>query len=312
MIKKNIISAGVVFILATSVFQNTAKSESKALVALYDGANSWERIGHLQTLLEKKYGFTKAQVLVNSTPDEIPELVHEFLSKPGMLRDKRFVWVSGMGPKNENSPCPNPNLGRVQPSVDTLVFAPECYSDLIRLPYGAKHVSVGRSGESTPKRGRKAARLPSIALLALPSDKPEFIEGADGLIMEFLASEDLSELNPYHLLDGLRNDFRENGSDYTPSLDIAAWRGAFITSTHGMNIPDIHPSRQHIGAVDGALPVVNILSVYRSSKENTGPAFRIFGYQPISVLRSDSSGRMVFVRVRGGRYGWVNSGELRL
>lgn len=312
MVKKNLICAGLVFALAGGVFQNSAQAESKALVALYDGGNGWERAGHLQELLEQKYGFSKAQVLVNSTPDEIPGLVRDFLSEPGEPGDKRFAWVSGMGLENNNSPCPRSNLRRVHPSVDALVLAPECYSDLVSLPYGAKHVSVGRSSDETPQRARKSSRVPAIALLALPSDKPEFIESADRLIMKVLQSGKFDDLHPYRLLDGLRNGFRENGSDYTPSLDIAAWRGAFITATRMSNVPDIHPSRQHLGTADRARPLVNVLRVYGSAKENAGPALRVFGNQPISVFRSDSSGRMVFVRVRGGRYGWVNSRELQL
>lgn len=310
MVLKTLIGAGLGLVLAAGVYHSPAHAASEALVALYDGGNGWGRTGHLQDLLEKEYGFDKARVLMSATPDEIPALVQDFLSKPGEPGDKRFVWVSGPGAENDNSPCPNKNSQHVRPTVDTLVFAPSCYLDMVGLPFGAKHVSVGRSDDSGAQRKRPLKRGRAVALLALPSDKPEFIESADKLIMKILRPGTFEDLHPYRLLDGLRNGFRNNGSDYTPTLDIASWRGTFIVSKRSNDRPDIHPSRQYIGSAQPVRPLVRILKLYGTPKNNAGPAFRIPGDRSVRMFRSDSSGQMAFVRVSGGYYGWVNANDL--
>jgi hypothetical protein len=310
MTLKKLIGAGLGLALTASVFHSPAHAKSEALVALYDGGSGWGRTGQLQDLLEKEYGFNKARVLMSATPEEVPAIVYEFLSKPGSPGDKRFVWVSGPGAQQENTPCPSEDARHVRPRVDTLVLAPSCYLDMVGLPFGAKHVAVGRSDDGGTQRSRRGRRGPAVALLALPSDEPKFIESADKLVMKILRPGTFDDLHPYRLLDGLRNGFRENGSDYTPTLDIAFWRKTFIVSNRQRTGPDVHPSRQHLGSAQPVRPLVSVLKLYGAPKDNAGPAFRISGDRSVRMFRSDSSGQMAFVRVSGGYYGWVNANDL--
>jgi hypothetical protein len=315
MFIKNLIGVGMGLVLTAGLFSSPSQAVSEALVALYDGGSGWGRTGHLQDLLEKEYEFNKARVLMSATPEEVPALVHEFLSKPGAPGDKRFVWVSGPGAQNENTPCPSEDMPRVRPPVDTLVLAPACYLDMVGLPFGAKHVAVGRSNDrgaddGGAQRSRRGKRGPAVALLALPSDDPKFIESADKLVMKILRPGTFDDLHPYRLLDGLRNGFRENGSDYTPTLDIASWRKTFITSKRSRNEPDIHPSRRHLASAQPMRPLVNVLKLYGAPKNSAGPALRISGDRLVGMFRSDSSGQMAFVRVSGGYYGWVSAYDL--
>lgn len=305
-------------ILILGLFAATpALSASEALVALHASDDaSWRRESAIQQLLTRDLGFDEVRILFDATPREVSGQVAEFLARPGAAKDRRLVWISGPG-EGEESPCPTGDLTPVTPTASILMIAPSCFAETVALPPGTRHFGISSAAPRISREGRKPtpkAARPSIAILALPSDEARFIARADRIVFEALENARSGKLAPATLLRMLRHRFREDGSNYTPTLDAApagaAWSRKLLAP------PREQLDKRHAtvgpGRFSGRLawPRGRRLPLYRSGEEASEPVLTLPDRRAVTVLRTNRGGTMAFVRAARTYYGWVMVDEL--
>ena len=294
-----------------------AFAASEALVALHASDDaSWRRESAIQELLSRNLGFDEVRVLFDATPREISGQVAEFLARAGTAEDRRLVWVSGPG-EGADSPCPAGRPTPVGPTAPTLMIAPSCFAEMLVLPPGTRHFGISSAAPRDPRAGGrpsgKAAR-PPIAILALPSDGARFIARADRIVFEALENARSGKLAPATLLRMLRHRFREDGSNYTPTLDAAPADAAW--SRRLLAPPPEQLDERHAAVGPGrfsgrlAWPRGRRLPLYRSGEEASEPVLTLPGRRAVTVLRTNRGGTMAFVRTARAYYGWVVIDEL--
>ena len=293
--------------LAAAVPGGTALAAAEALIALRDsGAEAWRRQGQAQELLRQRYGFDKVHVLVNATPDEIPERVRAFVQRPGDAQARRLLWISGVAAGDPASPCPSPDSQALIPAVATLILAPGCFADNIVLAPGARHFEITSPTPADQPRATHSDAPVPLAVLTLPSDAPRFVDRADDIVLDLLGGG--GRVSAARLLTALRHGLDADGSDYTPALDATRGLATLTvlapagTATRTDPAADWtgHPARARFLAFD----------LRRVPDPTADPALRLPAATPLRVLRRDRGGLMVFVSAARRFYGWVAADDL--
>jgi len=289
-----------------------ASAGARALISLHDnGDMSWSQRVALQDSLRERFGFTETRFLVDATPDEVPFHVKQFLEEGAAENDHRLVWVSGLAREQgpANSICPGPGFEPIRAAAPSLILAPACYGDVLMMPQGARHFGITEpsAGAETSRVGRiRAADAPWLAHLALPSDGPRFVAGADGMIQRFLNRADGDTLDAAALLHLLRSEFRWNGSSYTATLDLfdrGIERDAllpFAMSAHSRPVLRGRTLAVHKPE----------LALYARPAPKAGAAAYLRAGERIRVLRQGRDKSLRYVAVPSGLFGWVRADDL--
>lgn len=294
------------------VLSGEASAGARALVSLHDnGDMSWSQRVALQDSLRQRFGFTETRFLVDATPDEVPFHVKQFLEEGADENDHRLVWVSGLSREHgpADSICPAPGFEPIRAAAPSLILAPACYADVLLMPQGARHfgITAPSAGAETSRVGRiRAADAPWLAHLALPSDGPRFVGGADGMIQRFLSRAEGETLDAAALLHLLRSEFRWNGSSYTATLDLfdrGVERDAllpFAMSAHSR--PVLRGRALAVRKPD--------LALYARPAPKAGAALHLRAGERVRVLRQGRDKSLQYVAAPGGIFGWVRTDDL--
>jgi len=312
---KRILSALLTF-AAMVMASPPSQAGIDALIALSGaGDATWERRLAVQDLLRRSFGFQHVEVLVDATADELPKRVTTFLQAPEEPGDRRLVWISGFGRNGGRGICPAHNARPIRPAAPVLVMAPGCYVKAIRFPQGARHygLTAPTPAEAAARIGRIDDTDPAwVAVLTLPDDAANHIEGADGLVFEHLkAVKTTGIIDPAQILAAVRSGFRWNGSTYTPSLDLFH-SGAGTDELAPLGFRANPPRIAKRGRTRPLAGGRRHLNLHEQPTTHAGPALRLSGAGPVRVLRADKSGAMRYVSVGQSLFGWVRKNDLRL
>ena len=283
---------------------------SEAFIALIDkGTDVWRRDGVVREMIEKRIGFDRVDLNLDTTPAEISTKLQAFLDRPAAPGARRFVWISGVAAGNEGR-CPADDQAPVTPRAATLILAPACYADLIDFPIGTRQIGLrgGRFDLRAMKRHDGGAGAP-VVFLGLPDDGAGFAARADEIIQKALTAAAGGSLTPAALLQRLRFGFREDGSDYTPRLDAApgsaAWSRRFLTPPKRLRKDNWERVRPDSFGGRLAWPRKRRLALYAGAMRAEPPVLSLPGRRPVTVLRTNRDGTMGFVRAPGALFGWV-------
>lgn len=290
-----------------------AKAEPRALISLHDGGElTWEQRVSLQASLRKRFGFTETRFLVDATPGEVAGAVKRFLEEPLEENDRRLVWVSGLDRRHAASVCPDADFQPIRPVAASLILAPACFGDALMMPQGARHFGVSTpAGRTTETRvGRiDAADAPWIAHVALPSDAARFVQGANTLIAEHLASGPGGALDAADLLHLLRARFRWNGSSFTPGLDVFE-HGAPARALYPLAL-DTNREHSWLGRHGRRIEARSrALTLYDRPMLSAQPALVLERPDTIRLLRQSDDARLRYVAIDGKFFGWVRTDDL--
>jgi len=150
---------------------------------------------------------------------------------------------------------------------------------------------------------------PWIAVLTAPSANEAVIQGANGLIFEYLKSASKNQLDPAALLNHLRLRFRWNGYDFTPTLDYFD-RGVPREQLRPFGIFHTQTSQatSEVG-LPGRLqkPVFGLFADFVA---RDGLAMSVEADTSVRILCRDLDGQMRFVAIGDTLFGWVRSDAL--
>jgi hypothetical protein len=294
-----------------------AVAGGEAFVSHGDGmAGAWGRDIAIREALETDLGFETVRMNADSTPKVLASLVTTFLEQPGEPGDRRFVWISGpvIG---VDSPCPSQDAKMIKPATAALILVPDCYAEFISLPPAALHVSL-RNIPATPPNSlvETTASTLSVAIITLPSDNVAAIAAANRIVLSAikLASED--GISAAHILQRLRHDLREDGSDYTPTLEAApahaAWSRRYLVGSGDPTSNRTAKPKPETATAPLRWPSQSRTALYiiPSALDTTEDAIWISGKEPLTVFRSARDGKMSYVRAGNGLFGWVKTDVL--
>ena len=291
----------------------TAAASLTALISIHEGSTDmWEQRADIQDLLKSRFGFGDVQFLVDATPGEIPERMKAFLEQPADPDDRRLVWVSGFDPHQDSTVCAGGKFQTIHPRTSSLILAPDCYTDIIALPQGARHYAMTAPTQTTraARIGRtRATNAPWIAVLTLPSENEAVIQGTNDLVFEHLKLAPQMRLDPVALLHHLRTRFRWNGSDFTPTLDLFD-RGLSREQLRPFGIAQTAPAQE---AIDVGTPrrLRNaFFEIYTKPDASDGGGMSLRADMPVRVLRRDRDGQMRYASVGSSLFGWIKSDDL--
>lgn len=294
-----------------------ALAGGEAFVGHGDGAEgAWGRDIAIREALETQLGFETVRMNTDSIPKELAGLATAFLEQPGKPGDRRFVWISGPA-KGADSPCPSQKALTIKPATAALILVPDCYAEFIALPPDALHISLRDIPAIAPDSlAETKVTTHSIVVVTLPSDNVAVIAAANKIVLSLIKSTSAIGISAADILQRLRHDLREDGSDYTPSLEAtpahAAWSSRYLvaseelpenpvieTQTKTVTAPDRWPSKSQIA-----------LFTVPSSQGKAEDAIWIYGKEPLTVFRFARDGEMSYVRTRNGLFGWVKTDAL--
>ena len=295
----------------------TALAGGEAFVGHGDGTDgAWGRDIAIQEALEIGLGFETVRMNADTTPKELAGLATAFLEKPSKPGDRRFVWISGPA-EGTDSPCPSQNALTIKPSVAAFILVPDCYAEFIELPADALHVSLRDIPAIAPDSlAETKVTAHSIVVVNLPSDNAAAIAAANKIVLSAIQSASDDGISAADILQRLRQDLHENGSDYTPTLEAtpaqAAWsRRYLVASERPVENPEAN-SKTDTTTAPLRWPSQSRTALYTvpSATNSIDDAIWIPGKEPLTVFRAARDGKMSYVRTGNGLFGWVKTNAL--
>ena len=294
-----------------------ALAVGEAFVGHGDGMEgAWGRDIAIRETLETRLGFETVRMNADSTPKELAGLATAFLEQPSKPGDRRFVWISGPA-EGADSPCPSQNALTIKPAAAALILVPDCYAEFIDLPADALHVSLRDIPAIAPDSlVETKVTADSIVVVTLPSDSTAAIAAANQIVLSAIKSASANGISAADILQRLRHDLREDGSDYTPTLEAtpahAAWsRRYLVTSGEPAENPTAKPKTETTTA-PLRWPSQSRTALYTvpSGPNSIEDAIWIPGKEPLTVFRAARDGKMTYVRTGNGLFGWVKTNAL--
>jgi len=292
-----------------------AQSYSEALVALqFADGGLYQRTAQVEKLLKKGYRFSRVRIVTNVEVHDLNSLVRRFIAQPAVTGERRVIWISAASGRRLNAPC---FLGdekpAVKPRTPLMMIAPLCFRRLVDLPPGIRHSrsAVGWADpDNDPKPANSVWTAGTFAFIALPDDHQAPVEAADRAILNRMVQGTGRSLSAYVLFETLRRRLSTDGTDFTPYLEVSKPAVAWATNLFGGNAP--------LSAENGTKPAMPGLET--RARRVTVPKFRLrrapdlnadalvvqSGNGPITVIRTDSSGTMAYVKTSDGRFGWID------
>ena len=185
--------------------------------------------------------------------------------------------------------------------------------------------------DSCPAPDRSLSQAPRIFCLvdgptlpvglegvALPGgDRTEAaIAAANKIVLSAIQSASDDGISAADILQRLRHDLHENGSDYTPTLEAtpaqAAWsRRYLVASGRPAENPEANSKTDTITA-PLRWPNQSRTALYTvpSATNSIEDAIWIPGKEPLTVFRAARDGKMNYVRTGNGLFGWVKTNAL--
>ncbi len=289
----------------------------EAFVGHGDGmAGAWGRDIAIREALETDLGFETVRMNADSTPTELASLATAFLEQPGKPGDRRFVWISGPA-DGADSPCPSQDALTIKPAAAALILVPDCYAEFIALPPDALHISLRDIPATAPDSLTETnTSTPSIVVVTLPSDNAAAIAAANKIVLSAIKSASADGISAAYILQRLRHDLREDGSDYTPSLEAApahaAWSRRYLVVSEGPAGNRTAKPKTETVTAPLRWPSKPRTALYAapSRPDTTEDAIWIPGREPLTVFRFARDGKMNYVRTGNGLFGWVKTKAL--
>ena len=296
---------------------DTALAGGDAFVSHGDGMDgAWGRDIAIREALETGLGFETVRMNADSTPKELAGLAAAFLEQPGRPGDRRFVWISGPA-EDTDSPCPSQDASTINPATTALILVPDCYAEFIDLPAGALHVSLrGIPAIAPDSLAETKVTTHSIVVVTLPSDNAAAIAAANKIVLSAIKSASANGISAADILQRLRHDLHEDGSDYTPTLEAtpaqAAWSRRYLVASGKPAENPAAKSKTETTTAPLRWPSQSRTALYTvpSAPNSIDDTISIPGKEPLTVFRTARDGKMSYVRTGNGLFGWVKTNAL--
>ena len=296
---------------------DTALAGGDAFVSHGDGMDgAWGRDIAIREALETGLGFETVRMNADSTPKELAGLAAAFLEQPGRPGDRRFVWISGPA-EDTDSPCPSQDSSTINPATTALILVPDCYAEFIDLPAGALRVSLrGTPAIAPDSLAETKVTTHSIVVVTLPSDNAAAIAAANKIVLSAIKSASANGISAADILQRLRHDLHEDGSDYTPTLEAtpaqAAWSRRYLVASGKPAENPAAKSKTETTTAPLRWPSQSRTALYTvpSAPNSIDDTISIPGKEPLTVFRTARDGKMSYVRTGNGLFGWVKTNAL--